>query len=159
MLRNYIKPWIYHFIIFKLCSWTKWNLLNQNSTLKFDDDEKSLWRHRIMLRNNCFFCQFQPIGSKLCQTNQLYPSDKMKSHNFNHYVITNLLRNYIKPWICHFIIFKLCSGTKWSLLNNNLTLKQSMQDFKRLNPNTVVYVVTLIHRFFWPLSAVEPWPI
>ena len=59
----------------------------------------------------------------MCQISQLKLSENMKSQYFDHYVITKLLRNCIKPWICDFFNFKLIFYTKSSLLNSNMTLK------------------------------------
>ena len=50
-----------------------------------------------MLRNQRIFGLFQSIRSKMCHMNQRKLSLKKNSQNFDHYVIMNLLRNYIKP--------------------------------------------------------------
>ena len=63
------------------------------------------------------------------QINQLELLQKIKSENCDHYVITNLLRNYIKPWIYHFFIFKLSLSTKWSLLSSKMTFKIVLRNY------------------------------
>ena len=63
------------------------------------------------------------------QISQLELLEKIKSENFDHYVITNLLRNYIKPWIYHFFVYKLLFSTKWSLLSPNMTFKIVLRNY------------------------------
>ena len=65
----------------------------------------------------------------MCQMNQLKLSKNIDSQNFDHYVITNLLRNYIKPWIYHFSNFKLSFSTKSNLLSSNMTNKIVLRNY------------------------------
>ena len=73
------------------------------------------------MKNSKTFAIFSLYRQIRFEVNQLELLEKIKSENFDHYVITNLLRNFIKPWIYHFFILKLRFSTKWSLLSPNMT--------------------------------------
>ena len=75
------------------------------------------------MKNSKTFAIFSLYRQIRFEVNQLELLEKIKSENFDHNVITNLLRNYIKPWICHFSNFKQSFSTKWSLLSPNLPPK------------------------------------
>ena len=106
--------------------------VSKHTNLGSENSEMMMKSHYDVI-GQCYviivFLRFSAYSVKTVSKDSAEAIWSEKESNFDHYVITNLLRYYVKLRKYHFAHFKPSFRTKWNLLNPNLIFKIVLRNY------------------------------